>query len=117
MTRSLMVRSNDEAVGSPRLEMSSKPHRKGGHAGPPLRTGFEIGCRYSDRNAWTTSMRAARAAGISDARIAAATRIVAARSTGSPKRRRRQPSVKPQAVDEAGPSYAVLNPSISILFI
>ena len=38
---------------------------------------------YSDRNAWTTSTRDARAAGIIDARIAAATRIAAAPATGS----------------------------------
>jgi trehalose 6-phosphate synthase len=39
--------------------------------------------RYSDRSAWMTSMRDARAAGISDARIAAATRIAAAPATGT----------------------------------
>jgi trehalose 6-phosphate synthase len=38
---------------------------------------------YSDRSAWMTSMRDARAAGISDARIAAATRIAAAPATGT----------------------------------
>jgi trehalose 6-phosphate synthase len=38
---------------------------------------------YSDRSAWMTSMRDARAAGISDAKIAAATRIVAAPATGT----------------------------------
>jgi trehalose 6-phosphate synthase len=38
---------------------------------------------YSDRSAWMTSMRDARAAGISDARIAAATRIAAAPAIGT----------------------------------
>jgi trehalose 6-phosphate synthase len=38
---------------------------------------------YSDRSAWMTSMRDARAAGMSDARIAAATRIAAAPATGT----------------------------------
>ena len=38
---------------------------------------------HSDRNAWMTSTRDARAAGTSDARIAAATRIVTALTMGS----------------------------------
>jgi len=38
---------------------------------------------HSDRNAWMTSTRAARAAGTSDARIAAATSMAAAASRGS----------------------------------
>jgi hypothetical protein len=39
--------------------------------------------RYSARNAWMTSMREARAAGMSDATTAAATRIAAAPRIGS----------------------------------
>ena len=38
---------------------------------------------YSERSAWMTSTRDARAAGISDARIAAATRIAAAPAIGT----------------------------------
>ncbi len=44
---------------------------------------FLVAARYSERSACITSTRAARAAGISDARIAAATRTVAALINGS----------------------------------
>ncbi len=65
--------------GAPRRRRSSSGRQ---HARARNRCGAEIVRAYSERSAFMTSIRDARAAGISEAMIAAATSSVAAASTG-----------------------------------
>jgi trehalose 6-phosphate synthase len=75
--RSVLARFSTDWWASQMLMDAAQVRDRGLHAPEVKRRA------YSDRSAWMTSTRDARAAGISDARIADATRIAAAPATGT----------------------------------